>query len=298
MIKLKMHIKIFKIQTECDIFLFIFFTLIFFIGYIGEYLIIFMSMAFHELAHALAAEITGRKINLIRILPIGLNVLIDGQEYRLFSNMAIYFSGPFLNIFLCILGLAISPFEIVKTEYMNFFIISNLYLSIFNLLPVLPLDGGKILNLLLSYRYGLNKAFAYTRRVSFFLTFHIIIVGAIELIISKYNFSLLIIGMYFIYYLRTERMEGALMNIKYLISRRSRLIKKGIYPARDLVVIQSIRIGEVLKNMDFDRFHFVHVLDEKMKVVKVFTEQEVIDEMMEHSTDVTFGELVRKGEVW
>ncbi|HOQ00187.1 MAG TPA: hypothetical protein PK604_05020 [Acetivibrio clariflavus] len=82
------------------------------------------------------------------------------------------------------------------------------------------------------------------------------------------------------------------MNIKNLVYKRSRFLKKGIYPGRELVVIKSMRLGDVVKNMDFDRIHIIYVLDENMRLVKVFTEQEIIDGMEKFNGEISFEELI------
>ena len=82
------------------------------------------------------------------------------------------------------------------------------------------------------------------------------------------------------------------MNVKNIIYRRARLLKKGIYQARDLVVIKSVQMSEILKSMDFDRFHIVYVLDENLNIVKVLTEQEIIDGLLKYNTEITFEEYI------
>ncbi|MFZ5990093.1 MAG: hypothetical protein ACOYWZ_23605 [Bacillota bacterium] len=83
------------------------------------------------------------------------------------------------------------------------------------------------------------------------------------------------------------------MNIKNLVYKRSRFLKRGIYPGRELVVIKSMRLGDIIKSMDFDRFHIIYVLDEDMKLIKIFTEQEVIDYMIKYNAEMSFDELIR-----
>lgn len=72
-------------------------------------------------------------------------------------------------------------------------------------------------------------------------------------------------------------MENAFMNIRQMIYRRSKLLKKGIYPARDLVVLKSTLVSEAIKSMDFDRFHLIYVLDEHLQIHKILTENEIMD---------------------
>jgi stage IV sporulation protein FB len=90
----------------------------------------------------------------------------------------------------------------------------------------------------------------------------------------------------------TGRMESALMNIRQIVYRRSRLIKKGVYPARDLVVMKSVKLGDSLKSMDFDRFHIVYVLDDDLHILGLLTESEIMDALAANCDDITFGQLL------
>ncbi len=91
---------------------------------------------------------------------------------------------------------------------------------------------------------------------------------------------------------KSEYMEAALMNVKQLIFRRSRLLKKGIYAARDLVVVESALLRDTLQYMDFDRFHIVYVLDEQLKIIRVLSEQEILDSLLKYDDSLSYKKLI------
>ena len=230
----------------------------------------------------------------IRILPIGLNAQIDMQSGENTNWFIINVSGPLINILLFAVFFILDSYYLNLSDNMRFFIYVNAYLAIFNMLPMMPLDGGRILRGVLYTRLGLFKAHKYTKRVSKFLGILLIIVGMYRCTQSVYNFSIILIGGYIFYFLKYEDMEVSFMNIKNIVYRRSRFLKKGVYPGRELVVIKSMRLGDIVKNMDFDRFHIIYVLDDNMKLAKVFTEQEIIDNMIKYNAEMSFDELLQQ----
>ena len=72
-------------------------------------------------------------------LSVDLNEKVDDKD-----QFAINIAGPICNLVLCVLCLAIYWLVPTSFYYLNTFCFANLILAIFNLLPVYPLDGGKI----------------------------------------------------------------------------------------------------------------------------------------------------------
>ncbi|ABN51339.1 MAG TPA: peptidase M50 [Hungateiclostridium thermocellum] len=261
-------------------------------NYLMEYLLIFFSMAIHETAHIVAAAVQKRILVSVRITALGLNAVIKEKHDVDANRFLINISGPCANIlmfFICI---------IIKTYYFNagynmrFFIYANICLALFNMLPILPLDGGRILKDVLVSKMGLVRGCKYTRRLSLIFSALLLVLGIFQYIISKYNFSILLIAGYMLYFQKSDRPEEILMNIRNLLFKRSRFLKKGVYPGRELVVLESTRLGELIKSMDFDRFHIIYVVNENMRVVRVFTEQEIIDYIMKYNADISFRDLM------
>lgn len=265
-----------------------------FCGYLAEFITVFLSTFLHELGHIMAAIVMKRRINTVRVLPVGLNALIESNVGPRWQNVIMYLGGPVTNLLLSALPLIIYAGVTANSDKIHFFTLINIYLAVFNMIPILPLDGGRILNEMLSGRVGLFLASRYLQRISICLSVVLLALGILQFIWNNRNFSLLMIGVYICFVSRFEERSVALLNMKNIIYRHSRIRKKGVYAARDLVVMKSLNIGDVIKNMDFDRFHIIYVLDDDLKLIKILTEQDVIDGMMEYGGEITFSEFVSK----
>lgn len=263
-------------------------------GLLNEFVLAFASMFMHEMGHILTACIMRRKVYSIRILPVGFNAVIEEDPCSRLKQLAVHFGGPFINMLLFTASQLLYSCWLHQSKNLHFFALINIYLFAFNLMPVLPLDGGKILIGLLAGRVGLLHADKYTRRTSRILLVLTFLAGVVQLYVSKHNFSIMLISIYIFFKLKSDRMEAALMNVKNIIYRRSRLLKNGVYQARELVVLKSISLSEIIKNMDYDRFHLVYVLDDDLRLKKVFTEQQIIDAIFKYNSDLSFQELIEK----
>ena len=89
----------------------------------------------HELGHLLTAHFLGYSVEKVKILPIGINGKIKEDIVNKTHNFIIALAGPCVNL---VLALVASYYR------MNNFAICNIYMLVLNLLPIMPLDGGRI----------------------------------------------------------------------------------------------------------------------------------------------------------
>ena len=136
------------------------------------YIIFLISILLHEFSHIIVAMCFGYKLVKFRFLVFG--AVVEFKEHKkqkneIIKNLLIYFSGPFMNFIICLISYK-SDFNL-KIEIFY----TNLILGIFNLLPINPLDGGRIIKGVLHIFFGKNKAEKYVNYISFasliFITF-------------------------------------------------------------------------------------------------------------------------------
>lgn len=89
----------------------------------------------HEIGHFIAAFIIHAKIIKFRIGLFGINMQINTIDLSFNKKLALFFSGPLVNLL------------IVLYFYNIYYDIAyiNIFLSLINLLPIIPLDGGNVL---------------------------------------------------------------------------------------------------------------------------------------------------------
>ena len=101
------------------------------------------ALILHELAHMLIASKRGYKIKYVKLSMFGLSVQLD-EEIASQDAFAINIAGPLCNLILSVVCLACFVIWPSLNGVLNRFCSCNLVLAFFNLLPVYPLDGGKI----------------------------------------------------------------------------------------------------------------------------------------------------------
>ena len=153
-------------------------------------LCIFITVLLHELGHALAAKNYNIKTKDITLLPIGGLARLERIPEKPLEELIVAFAGPLVNITLAfITGIFITipdTSEQLMVElsngvnannfFLNFFLV-NFWLAIFNLIPAFPMDGGRILRALLSFKLQRHVATRISARIGQLLAMGFIIFG-------------------------------------------------------------------------------------------------------------------------
>lgn len=122
-------------------------------------LLLFASVLVHELSHALLARRAGIPVPRIRLFLFGGVSEMAAEPHEPRAELRIAAVGPLTSLAIAVAGFATSlalpgrgpSGARVMIEYLA---VANLLLGLFNLLPGLPLDGGRILRALLWWHHG------------------------------------------------------------------------------------------------------------------------------------------------
>ena len=131
------------------------------LGMRGGMFALFLALGVHELAHLAAAKLTRVDIAEIRLMPFGGSARIE-NPYRLSPAQLIptALAGPAANLALAVLLAALAQWGVLNPVRTVELIAPNLILTLFNLIPALPLDGGRILYAVLQRPLGERRALA------------------------------------------------------------------------------------------------------------------------------------------
>lgn len=188
-----------------DLKIFVFLVLFYFTRQIQVYAILMIFCIIHELSHLLAGLLLNMKVKRISLLPVGLSIEFaltqkDYNEKILKANrlaikkMMVALAGPLSNLLIMlIIGLMK-----INTDLSTTILYSNFLIAIFNLLPIYPLDGGRILKSILSLFINKKKTNLYMNRISNLVLFLVTFLFSILIYYFK-NIALFVILIYLWY---------------------------------------------------------------------------------------------------
>lgn len=128
---------------------------------------IFISVLIHELAHAYVADSKGWQVYEIRVDLFTGSAAVDTNIPER-DSIPVVAAGPLSNLALAVSSILLyaifgqtSP---MFGDFMNDFFIVNLFMFLFNILPIYPMDGGRLLKDFLFLKMRSNRALA--RRIA------------------------------------------------------------------------------------------------------------------------------------
>lgn len=229
-----------------------------------------LAILFHELSHALAARLFGVALFAFRPSPVGIRARLKGTVKSFKKQMVIYLAGPMGNF---ILALPLYFGEGFARELFE----ANLAIGLFNLLPMYPLDGGQLFIILFYKLVGSNITFRLIKRFSFMTKKGLVITGLLQ--VFFFGNPSLLIAVVMLPGTRLLEETVSIMKLENLLNRKQRIISKGVYSARHMVVMEECTLGDVIQMLDYDRFHILYVLDKEMEIIGQITEQQILKAM-------------------
>ena len=111
------------------------------------WVLLFVCVLIHELVHSITSKRNKIKVKKIVLYPFGGGSIIDFEKVKPDTEFRISIVGPIASLLIAaIVGIATiySPAGIIRSTMQILFLL-NVFLGVFNLLPWLPLDGGRAL---------------------------------------------------------------------------------------------------------------------------------------------------------
>ena len=182
-----------------------FLLLLFLYFYLKIGIIIFLIVLFHELGHIFFIKLFKYKIINVTLYPFGGITKIDKDINTPLNKELLISCGGIIFQLIFLIIIYLLPINIITKNLLYKY---NISILLFNILPIIPLDGSIIINSLL------NKIFSY--KVSYYLYIIISIIFSIFYLFFNYWYSL---NNYLIVSLFIIKTYYAIKNYKYLKTR-------------------------------------------------------------------------------
>jgi len=222
-----------------------------------------VSLVLHELAHVGLVKIFGGQVVGGRLSLVGLAAWVRGlEELAFWKRYLVYLAGPLANILIAVAAYSASAVAIgpggvqqldgpgpiyIRSEVLQNIFIYNVVLCGFNLLPVLPLDGGRLTQLFLGSRLGVLRANRVLLKIGPYFGSVLMALGLVQAVLYPWNITLLCAGFYI---RRKNKQLAASLYFEWLQGLRAKSGK--VLPIKKVILPKNMPIKKAVEHLGWD----------------------------------------------
>lgn len=230
----------------------------------------------HEVVHILVSKFYNIKINKLNLHVTGANISSNNIDYlKDNQKIILYLSGPLFNLICSIIFFVIGRYY--NFNWIKICITINFALGIFNLLPSYPLDGGRILEIIINKKIIYKKAREVVVKVSFVIAAILMNLFILTIYIHKANISLLISSVLITYSTILEKRSTMYLMMGEIFRKKERLVQKQYIENKSFSMYYKSDLLEVIKVFDKNKYNIIYAVDDNFKVIDKIYEEEIIE---------------------
>lgn len=257
-------------------------------------LIAYLIGLIHESAHVVAGNFLKIQTDGISIMPFGLSIHLKGGHIKdPRKEFWICFAGPASNVLMSMIGILVARRFELQNSYLDFFINCNFMMFFLNILPILPLDGGRMLKSSLTDEWGLIKAVNFTQKVGIFAIIVFVVAMVGSFLMHKWDISWLIMLCFLIYSLISERQKNELFLMRELMCADDKMKSGRIMKIKNIAASPDALAIKILEKLSYHTYTIVDIIGEKKEKKASLTETQLIRGVTELGANAKVSDIFR-----
>lgn len=268
-------------------------VLLFALG-MGDVLLYYIpAVLVHEWAHVLVSVALGMTVTEMELFPFGCAAKLECFAVSRVKEIIVAAAGPLANM-----AVACAVFFIDKYAFdiavKDRIIASNLALAAVNMLPALPLDGGRIMRAVFASFMGYKRATKLMAAGGIFFAAVIVGIGVWAAFHEALNASFFIMGFFLCLAAVKELKSAPYTLIRDFTGKRQQLDKRKTMHINRFAAMQTEPVRDIMREFEAGKYNIVTVLDKDMGVLGELSERDILGGMVQKGTHVTLGNLYRQ----
>ncbi|RIE00591.1 Zn-dependent protease [Cohnella faecalis] len=252
-------------------------------GRFVELVTLFFIVLFHELGHLAMALRFGWTVREVKLLPFGGVVEVEeAGSVPAREELAVALAGPAQNVFLAGVGWALGHLGWVDSLWAEHFVRANVLIGLFNFLPILPLDGGRIAQAWISLRVPYHRTLLWSARISLLFSVLVVLYAVYPLLRGDLlQLNLLAVGLFLCFSNWTYLRNVPFVFLRFLVhrNRRSEVRFDQGTLARPIVIGDDGSLSLVVRLFMKESYHLVYVMKQG-RIANVVPEKTVLDRFL------------------
>ena len=265
-------------------------------GRTDEALVMLGSLAAHELAHAFTAHRLGCRVLALEIWPFGFIARLDRAGETESEAAAIAAAGPVTSLLIAVCAAGLAGFS-ARSGALRLLASFNLTLGAVNLLPVLPLDGGRLLLAFLERGRRGARAGSVLAVLGAVTGFILALAGVLLTVFHRGslagNGSLELTGAFLVFAAVTERRRAAGSGARRSLTAAMRVIGGRPLRVTPAAMHLSCTVSDALRAVEGSGYGLILVVDDALRTVGTVDEGRLTEAALRGETRTRLGELIK-----
>jgi stage IV sporulation protein FB len=239
---------------------------------IGEgymFLAYIFTAVLHEYAHGIAAAYYNCRTRQITLYPFGAVLYGEFSSLKPAEETIVALSGPLINLTCAVLFTALWWIIPELYLYTDVIVMVNVSIALFNLLPVYPLDGGRILMGCLKIKTGAQKACKIVKIMGLLCCGVFAALYFLSVFFRQINYTFAVVAVFLLSSALEGSEEDALHSVIYPPDE-SRAVEK-----KFLRIGGQVRVFELLRQLNTQYYYVIEVTGERGETVSTIEHKDL-----------------------
>ncbi|MCL2840134.1 MAG: site-2 protease family protein [Defluviitaleaceae bacterium] len=247
------------------------------------------SIFIHEWAHVLVIRFLGGRVDKVGFFPLGMLAKARRLEYlNTWERYIIYAAGPLANLLIAMWAFLTSHMSYIGVVWLDELAFVNLTLALFNLLPALPLDGGRLALQFLGNSMGILRAGRIVLRIGWGMSIGLILLGIVQVVLFPPNITLLCAGEFL--RRKTRNFQPELQaEFHRAIEGKHTPQRARLLPTKKRNLLSNITVKQAMEYLQFDSFMIFYV---NAKKEYPLTEKTLLKYAFEGGMHISVGDIL------
>ena len=243
----------------------------------------------HEFGHIFGTYLTKHKISSVELMPFGAAIKMKSQHNLNEDEFFLAFCGPAASIIAATLVAGLITF-FGELQFLSPFINASVLLCVLNLIPALPLDGGRMLRGILCKKLKPSSANRICAIIGIFLSIALLSFDIYALKNGVFNPSMFILAVFIFSGAVGELKNKAYSSVMASYSRSSALKEKGSLKLNTVAMHEDESAADALKKVNGATL--IAIVDDALHLKGTVTEGDLLNAMINKKQGIKLKELL------
>ena len=255
-------------------------------GYL--FLVYIFTAVIHEFAHTITASFYNCRSNEIVLYPYGAVLYGEFSTLKPSEEAVVALSGPLFNLFVAVLFTALWWVMPEIYAFTDVIVIVNISIGVFNLIPVYPLDGGRILLAVLKIKKGYTRAYKLVKIMGIFCC-----LGFAALyfytFFTQINYTFAVISVFLLSAILEKNSESGVDTVLYPPNQR--FLQRGV-EKKFIQVSYELSLFKLLKMLNTEHYFVIEIKDINGKTTDIIEHKDLESIVIKNNLQTLLKDIV------